>query len=664
MATSIEDVKSVVKLREYAEEHLERMGRTFVCPNCKSGKGPNKTPAFSIKGERWHCFACEAGGDVLDLVGYIHHTKDQAEQLHILAEEYNLESDCDEHYDFNDRVKTQDEPEPKRPEDDFTEGRERERQYIQAMRANIENEYVVKYLERRGITVEDARKLGFGYDPQRGRLIIPWKGTDYYHIDRDIMGNQAHKYEKPKSDTVGPQPLYNPSSLDKDAFIVVEGALDAAAVWLCGRSEVVALGGTGTNQLVSALKKKHYQGGVILMLDNDQAGKDATKRLKEQLDELKIPCLTCFYDWVGDRPYKDAGDILAAQVNSNEVNVRYRFGKVLTSWFAQAVSSAASADKMPNMTLHDPAEVASRIYFEEDADTPIPTGIKSLDRIIGGGLMRGLYVIGATSSFGKTTISVEIGDNIASAGHPVLFVTIEQSAQEIVAKSLSRLSHDEHNSHTGGLSAQEITTSSARKTWNTDKWQLLISTTNAYTTHIAPNLRILEGIKRPSVQDIRVAADKMTADYGQSPVIIIDYLQLLSPRNERDTDKMSVDYNVTALRQFARDLKTPVWCVATLNRESYSGPVDLDSFKESGAVEYGCDYAFGLQPSGIAAEVEGVKSAVEKKLKGNAFISRAKRENPRKVELTVLKNRQGETTGNANGITLTYWPRTNLFIEG
>ena len=65
-----------------------------------------------------------------------------------------------------------------------------------------------------------------------------------------------------------------------------------------------------------------------------------------------------------------------------------------------------------------------------------------------------------------------------------------------------------------------------------------------------------------------------------------------------------------------------------------------------------------------AEEVEGVKSAVEKKLKGNAYVSKAKRDNPRKVELTVLKNRQGATTGSAKGIPLTYWPRTNLFVEG
>lgn len=155
----------------------------------------------------------------------------------------------------------------------------------------------------------------------------------------------------------------------------------------------------------------------------------------------------------------------------------------------------------------------------------------------------------------------------------------------------------------------------------------------------------------------------MRSEFGAAPVVIIDYLQLLAARDEHMTDKQAVDDNVTALRQFARDLKTPVWCVATLNRESYSGPIEFESFKESGAVEYGADVLLGLQPQGIAEAVAEAKNSTDKRLKGNAYVDKAKRANPRAVEVTVLKNRNGETTGNAKGIPFSYYPRTNLFIE-
>lgn len=643
-------VKTPENLRAYVEQITEPRGNgKWVCPLCGSGNGPNKTAAFNLQGDHWKCFSCGAGGDLLDLIGEHEGIDGYTDRLHRAAEIFNVSHD-----ETTPPAKAVRPAKVERKEPDYTIGREREKAYIEECKARIE--LAAGYLQKRGWTVDEARTYGLGYDPARKRLVLPWLGSDYYHADRDITGKAPNKYDYPKKSDVGERPIYNHKALEQPAFIVVEGPMDAMAIMRCGIDAVVALGGTYDpgQRMTKALVEAHFQGCVVLMLDNDEPGRKGQTKLAKALGDRGIACLPLTYkDGCG---YKDADEFYRLDANQ----ARTFFAETI----ANATQTAEATDRHPNMTLHDPAEVAARIYFEDDADEPIPTGFARLDRMIGGGLMRGLYVLGATSSFGKTTLSLQVADTMAAAGHPVLFVTIEQSAQEIVAKSISRLSHDNHNSHGGGLAAQEITTSTARKAWGPAKWEALSTATNAYTEAIAPNLRILEGVSRPSVADVRAAAETMTAQYGTQPVIVLDYLQLLAPKSDRDTDKATVDFNVTALRQFARDLKTPVWCVATLNRESYSGPVDLDSFKESGSIEYGADYLFGLQPRGIAAEVDGVKSAVEKKLKGNAFVSKAKRENPRKVELTILKNRQGETTGTSEGIPFTYYPRTNKFIEG
>ena len=501
-----------------------------------------------------------------------------------------------------------------------------------------------------------ARHLGgypctFGYDEERGRLVIPFPGCDWYHIDRDMTGKHPHKYEKPRSSEVGPQPLFNAEALKEPALFVVEGALDAYAVMSLGRP-AIALCGTGYRQLLEAMRAEGYQGGVVLMLDNDEAGRDAQARLADELAAANIPAYAFDYS-----PFegKDADELVGTDAE--------RLAEALGAAWTRAVEGATFADRYPNMTLHDPAEVAAGIYLQSDAETPIPTCYEHLDGILGGGLQRGLYVFGATSSFGKTTFSVQIGDAIAAQGYPVLFCTIEQSAQEITAKSLSRLTHDERRSTFGGKTSQEIVSTHGRKDWAAGDYVTLQAAITAYTNDVAPRLRILEGRKRPSVADVRAAAEAMRAEFGAAPVVIIDYLQLLAARDEHMTDKQAVDDNVTALRQFARDLKTPVWCVATLNRESYSGPIEFESFKESGAVEYGADVLLGLQPQGIAEAVAEAKNSTDKRLKGNAYVDKAKRANPRAVEVTVLKNRNGETTGNAKGIPFSYYPRTNLFIE-
>lgn len=74
-----------------------------------------------------------------------------------------------------------------------------------------------------------------------------------------------------------------------------------------------------------------------------------------------------------------------------------------------------------------------------------PTGIPRLDKALNGGLVPGLTVLGATPSAGKTTLAVQIADNIVCAGHDVLFVTLEMEPREIFAKAVSRRTYINSN---------------------------------------------------------------------------------------------------------------------------------------------------------------------------------------------------------------------------
>lgn len=75
----------------------------------------------------------------------------------------------------------------------------------------------------------------------------------------------------------------------------------------------------------------------------------------------------------------------------------------------------------------------------ESVNTPcISTGFSSLDNVLDGGLYEGLYVIGAISSLGKTTLIAQIADQIAQAGTDVLFFSLEMARNELISKSVSR----------------------------------------------------------------------------------------------------------------------------------------------------------------------------------------------------------------------------------
>lgn len=129
------------------------------------------------------------------------------------------------------------------------------------------------------------------------------------------------------------------------------------------------------------------------------------------------------------------------------------------------------------------------------------------------------------------------------------------------------------------------------------------------------------------------------------PLIFVDYLQLLAPASDRMTDKQAVDRHVTDLRQLARELKTSVVCISSLNRASYySGSIGLDDMKESGSLEYGADTVLGLQVRGIKKIIAGASGKGKDSEKAisravEAHIDQDKRSERGKREIVVLKSR-------------------------
>ena len=66
------------------------------------------------------------------------------------------------------------------------------------------------------------------------------------------------------------------------------------------------------------------------------------------------------------------------------------------------------------------------------------TGFKAFDENLGGGISPGLTVIGGEPGLGKSTFAMQIAENIAASGVPVLYFTCEMPAKWIAAKAISR----------------------------------------------------------------------------------------------------------------------------------------------------------------------------------------------------------------------------------
>lgn len=575
--------------------------------------------------------------------------------------------------------------------DRIREGRERERLFIERAREAMTPQCPAwGYLRGRGFTDDEIRRYGFGYDasPAQGwqdeagewhhgpRVVIPWQGCAWYHIDRAIDEPQHRakraKYVKPNGDDVGPQPLFNADCVSLSAetgrpIFIVEGLLDAYAVEVADDAtgdglgvQAIAVAGTGWQDAVSAIAGRGYRGTVVAMLDWDEPGREANAPMVAELSKQRVavyaPEQPTHPDGMTTTGYKDAGEMLQrdrAALSAFVMDTERRADAE-----AERAAQRRYDEAMDHMKARNPLDVARGIYFLDDEDVAVPTGLRGLDEALGGGLHRGVTVLGAVSSLGKTTLSVQVADHIAASGRGVLFVTIEQSARELVAKSITRLMRQRNGLN---VSTRELMSGEARAAWNDRTNRALMDALNAYTETTAAHLRIMEGIEQPGVQDIRDVMDAMAEHDGEPPVCFIDYLQLLRAPGERDTDKQAVDKNMMQLRQAARDMGTPVFVISSLNRSSYSGSISLDSFKESGAVEYGSDVLLGLQPQGMAERLDGVAEA-KRKGEADRLMRDTKASLERACELCILKNRNGGVP--AHGVPVTFYPVPSMFRDG
>jgi len=146
------------------------------------------------------------------------------------------------------------------------------------------------YLKARGISPDTAAQFGVGFYSGRGlmsgRVVIPIHdpgGKLVAYAGRSLDGS-APKYRLPAGFRKS-QVLFNfhrAAAWDQETVVVVEGYLDCLKVHQAGFPSVVALMGTVLPEVPEALLLGQFQ-RVILMLDGDDSGRRATEKIAAQL---------------------------------------------------------------------------------------------------------------------------------------------------------------------------------------------------------------------------------------------------------------------------------------------------------------------------------------------------------------------------------------------
>ena len=596
----------------------------YVCPMCghgAHGDGLKKNPRSTKYGLK--CFgACGFSGDIIGLLQK-RRGSDFTEALEEASSLLGISLD-------DPKPKDQKQTKPERKKDTNTDinmntttythththteeaSEPEEKDYISYYRECCKRLSETDYLSSRGISSETATKYLIGYDTQatpygesnktrwKG-LIIPTGKSSYIIRNTDAKADKKQRYGK-----VGEAKLFNSKALKgaSSPIVITEGELDALSVLEVG-GEAVGLGSTSNaGKLIEALKEKKPSQPLIIALDNDREGREASEELSQSLRELKLP----FYVWNLYGEAKDANEALQRD--------RETFSKVITSLADKIRAEEERKLEEERKEYLKRETVGGHLKgflngVEASVNTPATsTGFTLIDEVLDGGLYEGLYCMGAITSLGKTTLALQIADQIASrTGKRILIYSLEMSEAELMSKSLSRLTLLEAlkqgKDKKLAKTARGITDGDRYKNYTEEEKKIIINAIETYGREYSQKITIYEGIGDIGVQKIREDVERVKRLFGEAPIVVVDYLQILAPYNEeyiRASDKQITDKNVVELKRISRDYKTTIIGISSFNRDNYTQPVNLSSFKESGAIEYSSDVLIGLQFNGMDYE--------------------------------------------------------------
>lgn len=626
-----EQTKNIIKaqLPEYLTTRGFPIRKRFRCLNPEHDD-KNPSMGYDRRHHNVHCFSCGTTYDIYDLIGMEYQLTDY-KSIFDKAEEL-----------YKDKLMNQTEPVIKvieqKPLDDLTD-------YFIAKHKEVNK---TTYFSDRGLSKEIIDRFNLGYDEafvtydndcqvKWNAIIIPTGKGSFLARNTDKNASKENRIRKHGSSN-----LFNTDAIHSDKpFYVVEGEIDALSIVELG-GQALALGSTSNAlKLIELLKKEKPEHPVILSLDNDIEGQDKTRLLEDELKNLKIPFQ--IMNIAGD--FKDPNDALIHEKEALRA-------RVILGMMIEDDEELLKRERYRNTSTDRYLKEFTK-GIRDSVNTPyIPTGFNNLDSLMDGGLYEGLYIIGAISSLGKTTLLLQIADQIAKGGQDILIFSLEMSRFELMAKSISRLTMTKCIGNSTPFKANTsnaktvrgITTGKNYEHYSQAEKDLILESITEYET-IAKNIYIKEGMGEIGTKEIREAVEDHVQYTGKHPVVIIDYLQIVSPFNDRMSDKQNMDKAVLELKRISRDFKIPVIAISSFNRSSYNLQVTMEAFKESGAIEYSSDVLIGLQ-------LEGADDK-------NFDAQNAKSQNPRRIELKILKNRNGKL----GSIVFDYYTYFNYFNE-
>jgi replicative DNA helicase len=237
-----------------------------------------------------------------------------------------------------------------------------------------------------------------------------------------------------------------------------------------------------------------------------------------------------------------------------------------------------------NVVLASALNMAEAAFKRDSHITGVTTGLRDLDKMLGGLQKSDLVILAGRPSMGKTALATNIGFNAAEAArdpstgerHRVVFFSMEMSSEQLATRIMAEKS---------GISSDKIRRGEVRA----EDFQKIVEA--AQVMQEVPFF--IDDTPALTIPMLRTRARRLKRQHGLD-MIVIDYLQLMRGSGSKGSENrvQEISEITRGLKAIAKELDVPVLALSQLSRavemRDDKRP-QLADLRESGSIEQDAD---------------------------------------------------------------------------
>lgn len=283
---------------------------------------------------------------------------------------------------------------------------------------------------------------------------------------------------------------------------------------------------------------------------------------------------------------------------------------------AEQENFTAVGDEIPDLLA-----VIRRLNECDGGITGLASGYSKLDSVTAGFQPATMVVIAGRPGQGKTALAMSMAKNIAGAGHPIAFFSLEMSKRELLERLVSNV---------GGLSHKDLR--SGQIPYNSEALTVAMEKIKQFPLYIFDGGLTFQQLRAKCLYEKRK---------HNIELVIVDHIGLLQATRAGRSRQEEVGEFSRGLKLLSKIMNIPILVLCQLNRgnvmRANKVPM-LHDLRESGAIEQDADIVLLVHRPYEVGDVDDGSGFSTKNL----------------AELHIAKHRAGQTMINEQAIRLTF----------